>query len=37
MYYAPTVLKSVGMSDNAALFATFANGVVSVLMTFVGI
>lgn len=37
MYYAPTVLKSVGMSDNAALFATIANGVVSVLMTFVGI
>lgn len=37
MYYAPTVLTSVGMSDNAALFATIANGVVSVLMTFVGI
>ncbi|WP_213796476.1 sugar porter family MFS transporter [Klebsiella aerogenes] len=37
MYYAPTVLTSVGMTDNAALFATIANGVVSVLMTFVGI
>ncbi|EXU74215.1 sugar porter family MFS transporter [Erwinia mallotivora] len=37
MYYAPTVLTSTGMSDNAALFATIANGVVSVLMTFVGI
>ncbi|WP_367143393.1 sugar porter family MFS transporter [Pantoea stewartii] len=37
MYYAPTVLTSVGMSDYAALFATIANGVVSVLMTFVGI
>lgn len=37
MYYAPTVLKSVGMSDNTALVATIANGAVSVLMTFVGI
>lgn len=37
MYYAPTMLKAVGMSDNAALFATIANGVISVLMTFVGI
>lgn len=37
MYYAPTVLTAVGMSDNAALVATVANGVVSVLMTFVGI
>jgi major inositol transporter-like SP family MFS transporter len=37
MYYAPTVLTTVGMTDNAALFATVANGVVSVLMTFVGI
>lgn len=37
MYYAPTVLTSVGMTDNAALFATIANGAVSVLMTFVGI
>lgn len=37
MYYAPTVLTSVGMTDNTALFATIANGVVSVLMTFFGI
>ncbi|NIF22920.1 sugar porter family MFS transporter [Candidatus Pantoea multigeneris] len=37
MYYAPTMLKSVGMDDSAALFATIANGVISVLMTFVGI
>ncbi len=37
MYYAPTMLKAVGMSDNAALIATIANGVISVLMTFVGI
>ncbi|MBK4713867.1 MULTISPECIES: sugar porter family MFS transporter [Tenebrionibacter/Tenebrionicola group] len=37
MYYAPTVLTAVGMSDNSALFATVANGAVSVLMTFVGI
>jgi MFS transporter, SP family, major inositol transporter len=37
MYYAPTMLKAVGMSDNAALFATIANGAISVLMTFVGI
>jgi len=37
MYYAPTVLKTVGLSTDAALFATIANGVISVLMTFVGI
>jgi len=37
MYYAPTMLKAVGMDDSAALFATIANGVISVLMTFVGI
>ncbi|PIJ48675.1 MFS transporter [Erwinia sp. OLTSP20] len=37
MYYAPTMLTSIGMSDNAALVATIANGVISVLMTFVGI
>lgn len=37
MYYAPTMLTAVGMSDNAALFATVSNGVVSVVMTFVGI
>ena len=34
MYYAPTMLKAVGMSNDAALFATIANGAVSVLMTF---
>lgn len=37
MYYAPTMLKAVGMSTDSALFATIANGVISVLMTFVGI
>ena len=37
MYYAPTMLKTVGMDDSAALFATIANGAISVLMTFVGI
>lgn len=37
MYYAPTMLKAVGMSNDAALFATIVNGAVSVLMTFVGI
>ncbi|HAT24752.1 MAG TPA: MFS transporter, partial [Pantoea septica] len=37
MYYAPTMLKAVGMDDSAALFATIGNGVISVLMTFVGI
>ena len=37
MYYAPTVLKMSGLSTDAALFATIANGVISVLMTFVGI
>lgn len=37
MYYAPTMLKAVGMSTNTALFATIANGAISVLMTFVGI
>ena len=37
MYYAPTMLRAVGMSNDAALFATIANGAVSVLMTFVGI
>ncbi|CAJ0992892.1 sugar porter family MFS transporter [Pantoea sp. Nvir] len=36
MYYAPTMLKAVGMNDSAALFATISNGVISVLMTFVG-
>lgn len=37
MYYAPTILKSMGMDDEAALLSTIANGVISVLMTFVGI
>ncbi len=37
MYYAPTMLKAVGMSTDSALFATIANGAISVLMTFVGI
>lgn len=37
MYYAPTILQSAGMSSDAALFATIANGVVSVIMTLVGI
>lgn len=37
MYYAPTTLISTGMSTNAALFATIANGVISVVMTLVGI
>ncbi|MBP2170534.1 major inositol transporter-like SP family MFS transporter [Erwinia toletana] len=37
MYYAPTMLTAVGMSTDAALTATIANGVISVLMTFVGI
>ncbi|MBV4367720.1 sugar porter family MFS transporter [Erwinia sp. BNK-24-b] len=37
MYYAPTMLKAAGMSTDAALFATIANGAISVLMTFVGI
>ncbi|WP_428945680.1 sugar porter family MFS transporter [Pantoea sp. FN060301] len=37
MYYAPTMLKAVGMSTDTALFATIANGAISVLMTFFGI
>lgn len=37
MYYAPTILQSAGMSSDAALFATISNGVVSVVMTLVGI
>ena len=37
MYYAPTMLKAAGMSTDTALFATIANGAISVLMTFVGI
>src|SRR5699024_433167 len=37
MYYAPTVLKETGMSTDAALICTIINGVVSVVMTLVGI
>lgn len=37
MYYAPTMLTAAGLSNDAALFATISNGVISVLMTFVGI
>jgi major inositol transporter-like SP family MFS transporter len=37
MYYAPTMLTATGLSNDAALFATIANGVISVLMTLVGI
>ncbi|WP_311791502.1 MULTISPECIES: sugar porter family MFS transporter [Pantoea] len=37
MYYAPTMLKAVGMDDSAALIATIANGAISVVMTLVGI
>lgn len=37
MYYAPTTLTATGMSANSALFATMANGVISVVMTIVGI
>lgn len=37
MYYAPTILQSAGMSSDAALFTTIANGVISVIMTLVGI
>lgn len=37
MYYAPTTLTATGMSTNAALFCTIANGVISVVMTLVGI
>ncbi|MBS0907016.1 sugar porter family MFS transporter [Pantoea dispersa] len=37
MYYAPTMLTATGLSNDAALFATIANGVISVIMTLVGI
>lgn len=36
MYYAPTILRTTGLGDSAALTATIANGVVSVLATIVG-
>lgn len=37
MYYAPTMLTAAGLSNDAALFATIANGVISVVMTLAGI
>ncbi|MEM6160508.1 sugar porter family MFS transporter [Erwinia sp. P6884] len=37
MFYAPTMLQATGLSTNASLLATIANGVISVIMTFVGI
>lgn len=37
MYYAPTILKSTGLSTDAALFATIGNGVVAVTMVMFGI
>ena len=37
MFYAPVMLQSTGMGTNTALVATIGNGVVSVVMTFVGI
>lgn len=37
MFYAPTMLKATGLSTHASLLATIANGVISVIMTFVGI
>lgn len=36
MYYAPTVLKSTGLGDAAAVTGAVANGVVSVLATLLG-
>ncbi|WP_034947977.1 sugar porter family MFS transporter [Erwinia oleae] len=37
MFYAPTMLQATGLGTNASLMATIANGVISVIMTFVGI
>ncbi|KAB8306307.1 sugar porter family MFS transporter [Erwinia endophytica] len=37
MFYAPTMLKATGLGTHASLLATIANGVISVIMTFVGI
>ncbi|WLS78096.1 sugar porter family MFS transporter [Erwinia pyri] len=37
MFYAPTMLQATGLGTNASLLATIANGVISVVMTFVGI
>ena len=36
MYYAPTVLKSTGLGDAAAVTGAVANGVVSILATLLG-
>ncbi|WP_303323400.1 sugar porter family MFS transporter [Actinomyces radicidentis] len=37
MYFAPTILASTGLGTNAALAATIANGVVSVLAALLGL
>jgi major inositol transporter-like SP family MFS transporter len=37
MYYAPTILTKTGLGKNAALTATIANGVVSVIASAVGL
>lgn len=37
MYFAPSVLIATGLSTQASLFATIANGVVSVIATLLGI
>ncbi len=37
IYYAPTVLEQSGMGTETALIATIGNGVISVVMTLVGI
>lgn len=36
MYYAPTVLKSTGLGDAAAVTAAVANGLISILATVLG-
>ncbi|ORM71756.1 sugar porter family MFS transporter [Pantoea rwandensis] len=36
MYYAPTVLKSTGLGDAAAVTAAVANGLISILATILG-
>ena len=37
MYYAPTVLKSTGLGDAAAVTAAVANGLISILATVLGL
>lgn len=37
MYYAPTILEKTGLGTSASLIATISVGVISVVMTFVGI